>query len=453
MRRLASRSFRWERDVARRESAEDQAPIGETRTKRTARSRARLFVCGPSILAYVSPPSVLDFFREAKWLTPERARGWCRVLAAVTAIGVVVWVAFSRDGVDHDGKPLGTDFASFWIAARLAREGHVSAVYDPSLYAAVQERLFPTMSGRYMYPYPPPFLLLCLPLAFLAYLPALVAWLGATFVPFFTCVRRILPERWAILPVFAFPAVFANLGHGHNGFLTAACLGGAMILAEERPYLAGLCLGFLIFKPHLALVAPFALLAARRWRVIAGAATSAITFCALSLAVLGGDAWRGFRQMTRLSRSIVEQGLAEYWKMQSVFSAVRLVHGGIRLAYAVQIVVAIGVLALVVKTALRRPGAEAEGALVVAATPLCIPYIMDYDLVLLALPLAWTLARARASAWEPWEKIVLFAAYVLPLVARPLAMAAALPLAPVVLGALFAIVLRRVRREETTPVT
>ncbi len=393
--------------------------------------------------------SAVGALRDAAWLTPERARDWCRVLAGVTGVGIVIWIALSHEGIDREGKPLGTDFVSFWAAARLARDGHTAWVYDPALYGAALESLFPKMAGRYMYPYPPPFLLLCLPFASLPYLPALAAWLAAGFAPFFVCMRRLLPDRRALLPILAFPGVLANLGHGHNGFVTAACLGGCMLLLEARPFTAGLCLGILIFKPHLLLAAPFALIAARRWRVIAGAATSATAFCAASWLVLGADAWLGFRRMTSLSRAIVEQGIAEYWKMQSVFSSVRLLHGSIALAYSLQLAVVAVVLVVVVKVAARRPGARAEGALLVAATLLCPPYLMDYDFVMLALPLAWVLGEAQGSRWEPWEKIVLLLAYALPLFARPLAMAAGVPVSPFVLLALLAVVARRATSSPT----
>ena len=40
-----------------------------------------------------------------------------------------------------------------------------------------------------------------------------------------------------ILWATEFPAVFINAGHGQNGFLTAALLGGGLVLLEKRPML------------------------------------------------------------------------------------------------------------------------------------------------------------------------------------------------------------------------
>ena len=381
---------------------------------------------------------------DADWLTSERARAWCRILAVLSAVAAIAWVSLSRGGLDPLGQPLGTDFLSFWTASRLTLDGQPAAAYDPATHAAAQHALFPaSTAGYFAFFYPPTFLILCLPLAAIPYLAALGVWLAAGFVALFACVRRLLPQGWSALPVVAFPAVLVNAGHGQNGFLSAACLGGAMLLLERRPFLAGACLGALVFKPHLLLGAPVALVAARRWPVVAGAATSALGLVAASWLVLGGDAWGGFVRSSPLARAVLEQGLVDHGKMGSVFAAVRLLHGGVNLAYAAQVVAAVAACALLAWTAASRPGAHAEGALLVAATPFCTPFLLSYDLVCLALPIAWVAAEAQRTGWRPWEKIVLLAVFTLPLILGPLALHAGVPVAPAVLGALLLVVARR----------
>jgi len=53
------------------------------------------------------------------------------------------------------------------------------------------------------------------------------------------------------------------------------------------------------------------------------------------------------------------------------------------------------------------------------------------------------LREGMRTGFRDWEKITLAAAFVLPAVSRTLATQAHLPLAPFVLAALFAVVLRR----------
>ena len=88
--------------------------------------------------------------------------------------------------------------------------------------------------------------------------------------------------------------MFVNAAHGQNGFLSAALIGGGLFAMDARPALAGVLFGAMAFKPHLALVIPFALVFARRWTTLLVAGATAAAFSALSLAAFGAPAWDGF---------------------------------------------------------------------------------------------------------------------------------------------------------------
>jgi len=391
---------------------------------------------------------MIPFLREARWLHPTRARAWCSVLAAMSALFILGLLATSHGGLDLAGKPLGTDFVSFWTASKLALEGHAASAYQPVLHLAVQRALFPQSVQTYAaFFYPPTFLLLCLPLALLPYLASLALWMCAGLAALLAALWRLLPQRWAILPMLAFPAVLDNLGHGQTGFIIAACFGWSAVLRRDRPFMAGMCLGLLVIKPHLLLAAPVLLLAGRQWRMIAGGVCSGGAMIAASWLVLGSSAWSGFQQDSALARATLEQGLVEPWKMQSLFAAVRLAHGGVDLAYALQALMAIVTLCLVARVAWRRPDPAGEGALLALSALLCTPFLLDYDLVCLAIPLAWIAAQVPRTGWFGWEKIVLLAAYLLPLVARLLGWITGIGITPIVMAALLWITLRRVAAE------
>jgi hypothetical protein len=76
---------------------------------------------------------------------------------------------------------------------------------------------------------------------------------------------------------------------------------------------------------------------------------------------------------------------------------------------------------------------------------LTTPFVLDYDFTLLAVPLAWLFAQARRSAFLPWEKTILLAAFVLPIVARLVGILTHVALAPWIIAALLWCVLRRAR--------
>ena len=91
----------------------------------------------------------------------------------------------------------------------------------------------------------------------------------------------------------------------------------------------------------------------------------------------------------------------------------------------------------------RKPGARAEGATLAAAACVVTPFLLDYDLMLTAIPLAWVAAEAERGRFLPWEKVILASAFLLPLVARALAIWVGVPVAPLVLIALLGVVVRR----------
>jgi hypothetical protein len=126
-----------------------------------------------------------------------------------------------------------------------------------------------------------------------------------------------------------------------------------------------------------------------------------------------------------------------------VFAGARLLGGGVVAAWAVQAVVASVAAGAVAVVARRRAGGAAEVATVAVAACLATPFLLDYDLMLLAVPLAWAGAAAERDGFLPWEKLVLALAFLLPMVGRAVGMTIGLPVAPLVVLALLAVVVRR----------
>ncbi len=386
----------------------------------------------------------LEPLRDASWLTHGRARAWCRILfLACLGLTLARWVLIAF-GVEFLGDARNVDFASFWAAGRLALEGHPDWAYIPARHAAAQAALPGTATGYAAFFYPPPFLLLCLPLALLGFLPALAAWLALTGAAWLAAIRRVLPAAAGWLPVLAFPPAWNNFWHGQNGFLSAALLCAGASALDRRPFLAGLYFGGLSFKPQLALVIGPALLAARRWTALAGTAVSAASLALASLLAFGRPTWAAFLANTDLARRTLETELVGSAKMISVFAAMRLLGAGLGTAYTAQAAAAIGAVLVLALLAARRPGGLAEGALMGAAAMLASPFLLDYDLMLLSLPMAWLLAAATRDGFLPWEKLALAAAFPLALLARTVATRYGLPLAPFVCAGLLIVVTRRV---------
>ena len=243
--------------------------------------------------------------RDADWLNAERARAYPRLLLAASLALALIWIAIAvvHGGVDAAGKPLGTDFVSFWTASQLTLQGRAVEAYDFAAHWAAQKALFGPDVGYAAFFYPPPYLIVCAPLAALPYFWSLAIWLFATGLAYWRALRAWAGPHFEAAVLFAFPAFLSNAGHGQNGFLSAALLGGGALLLSRRPVVAGLLFGALVFKPQLALMIPFALIAARRWTTLAVTAATAAAICVTSWGIWGEAVWRAFFDAAPLARA------------------------------------------------------------------------------------------------------------------------------------------------------
>ncbi len=268
---------------------------------------------------------MLEALRSGSFLTRQRLRVYCALLLIAYAVAITALLATSEGIVDRAGRPLGTDFADVYAAGRLALAGKAGRAYDFAAHHAMQKEI----SGRadipyYGWHYPPMFLLLAAALALLPYLAALFVYQAATLVPYLAVVRQIAGQPQAWLPALAFPAVFVNVTHGHNGFITAALLGGALMVLDARPLLAGVLIGCLAYKPQFGLLIPLALAATGRWRTIAAAAATVLAIAALTCAAFGTDVFAAFWESLPMTRRVILEGAPGFHKIQSVYAALRL---------------------------------------------------------------------------------------------------------------------------------
>jgi hypothetical protein len=372
---------------------------------------------------------MLRMLKDGSWLTRERRR-LVALISGAMSLALLLFLSLTSHGtLDRWGRPLGTDFSDVYAAGRMALAGNAPDAWNWDRHYAVQQAVHHDAGVPfYGWHYPPPFLLLAALLAFLPYLPALLVWQGATLSAAAMVVRRIVPGRDTLLLAVAAPITFVCLGHGQNGFLTAALLGGGLLLIERRPLVAGLLLGCLVYKPQFALVVGPLLLVIGNKRAIAGAAGSSLLLVAATMALWGWPVWAAFLESLPLTRQVVIEGGATGWgKIDSPFAMIRMWGGGIGLAYAIQ--GAATLLAIAAALWLARSAARPlRNAAVAAAALLSTPYVLDYDFVLLGLGSAFLVRDAVGRGFLSWEKSLLALVWIAPLFARQAATIALLPL-------------------------
>ena len=390
--------------------------------------------------------------RSGEWLTPARARGYSLILLGLYVLAVAGWIASSDGLIDRNGKPLGTDFSNVYAAGELTWQHHAAEAYQPGLQHAAEKAVF---GGRevpfYGWHYPPFFFAVAVTVAAMPYGWGLSIWLATSLLAYLAAMRAILPRPETLLIAAAFPAVFVNIGHGQNGFLTTALLGGALHLLDRRPWLAGVLIGLLTYKPQFGMLIPIALLASGRWRTIGAAVTTIAGLLALSFVTLGGDVWHAFaNSMTFTQTVVLEQGGTGWEKIQSIFSAVRMWGGSVQLAYAVQIALAALLAASLAWLWHSDAAFELKAAALAVGSLLATPYVLDYDLVVLGLAIAYFARLGLRQGFRPCEISLLAAAWIAPLLSRGLAEVTAMPLGLLVLLALYAFILRRAARDHNS---
>jgi len=196
------------------------------------------------------------------------------------------------------------------------------------------------------------------------------------------------------------------------------------------------------------LLIPLVLIATGRWKTFAAAgATVALLVLAATLA-FGTDVWTAFIDGSRFTREVVlEAGDTGWHKIQSVFAWARMWGAPVPADCAVQMVVTL-VLALGV-TWLWRSAAPAplKAAGLIVAALLCTPYSLDYDLMVLAPAIAFWASDGLSRGFRSFEKTMLAALWIVPLIARSFAAATLIPLTAPLLLAAFALLLHHAAEE------
>jgi alpha-1,2-mannosyltransferase len=288
------------------------------------------------------------------------------------------------------------DFLSYWAAAVLAASGSPADAYDVALHHAVQQSAF-AFDTKLPFAYPPPYLLLLVPLGLLPYALSAGVWIAATLAAYVAAVRRLMPD-WAGAAI-AFPPVAICGISGQNGMLTAALFMAGLAVLGARPFVAGVIFGCIAIKPQLGILLPLAFIAGREWRAFAGATVAVLTMIAASLIAFGAAPWLGFFGQSGLFASIATDGLVGWHKMASVYTSLRLAGLANEAAWALHVVCAIAGAVAVWQVWRGTTDAITRGAILAPASLLISPYLYVYDQILLIISLYWLARQAVSHRW------------------------------------------------------
>ena len=296
-----------------------------------------------------------------------------------------------------EGAPRLSDFAVFWAAAKQILQGNALDIYNGAHQVAYESSLLGQQAtARMVFPYPPTTLLFIWPLGLIDYLQAWLAFLAIGAGAWFFVLRSITRDSLSALGMtFALGAATYNLQLGQNGFVTAALLCGSIVALPRNRTLAGVLIGLLAFKPHIAVGAFLGLLVLREWKALAVSVGVVVILAALSTLVFGWQIWPAFLAgdagfATGAAREIAS---GPSFLQQSVFSVLAPRFGvGIALAAHFLFAGAVFLLAAQFKDwKQRRPA-------LIVATFLLAPFSFLYDATALTGAAALLLRNARSGA-------------------------------------------------------
>lgn len=332
--------------------------------------------------------------------------GWIDVLALL-ALGCCVLLlgirfVLMREPVQGQ-RPLFLDFEDFHLVGRMALHGQIAAAYARATMWPPQ-----VAEGAVIYlpwTYPPQFDLMVGGLALLPKAWAYVGFTALSLAGYLWVLGRIAGRHWTLVALAMIPAIMICVDCGQNGFLTATLAGLFALASLAGRNVAGLPLGLMVVKPHLALGLGVLALAERRWRIVGIATAVVLASGVLATFAFGLGIWPAFLSGVAEAAEWMRGHIYPFYRMTSLYSVLYPAGLTAGLALALQGAVAIMACGAIIWTVRRNFAAEVRLGVAMLASLAFTPYVYDYDMPMLGVALA--LLAPRILACAGWAELVL----------------------------------------------
>lgn len=303
-----------------------------------------------------------------------------------------------------------TDWPAFYSAGTLVRTGDAAHLYDASVQAATQHRLFGEGYTPFGYALPAFVAFLFAPLSWLSFAQSYFVWLAINVALLAALVR--LSWSWLSELPAALRAVFlacatsiavlvAVLAGQVDLFVLSGFAACYALLRSGRPFAGGSMLALALVKPHLAIALLLLLLVKRQWRALGGFAAVAAPLLVVP-PLLSGPAL--LADQARLLVSYTNSDTAYRVNAESMINirgAVSSVTGSsdVWLWLPLLVVIAAVALYVAVRVWLELPALHPQSWALAFALPLLYsPHVHVQTIVLLLGATALFLAADRSSA-------------------------------------------------------
>jgi hypothetical protein len=332
------------------------------------------------------------------------------ILAVLAMLALVSAVLFQAPEMLGRKKVL-TDFDSFYIAGTMADHGQAAAAYDSAKMLTAQQEVTGTRSFM-PWTYPPPYTLLMAGFALLPIGFAYLLFIVGSLIFYLVVMRRIAGEYLPGVLIAILPVIVLIVRTGQNGFLVGGLVGCFLLAFLRRSQSAGVPLGLMILKPHLAAGIALLALLGRRWTAMAIAAGIVVAALAAATLAFGSGIWPAFLGGVHDASQFLAKGYYPLFRMSSVYAAVRALGGPPAAALAAHCVVALAALGFLFHVWRRGYEPRVLAAVACAVALLVSPYSYDYDLAILGVGIAFVLPRIIEHSSPSELRLLLFLSWI-----------------------------------------
>jgi hypothetical protein len=318
------------------------------------------------------------------------------VLAVTAALASCSSVLFQQPGLLGRDKEL-VDFDAFYIAGLMAERGQAVETYDAAAMMAAQHEFSGTIDFM-PWTYLPPYLLVVQMLAQLPIGFSFLAFFAVNFGVYLLVVRRIAGSYLPGVLIAILPTLLTLTRTGQNGFLTAGLIGAFLLAFTERRRIAGVPLGIMIIKPHLAAAIALLALLDRRWSTIAISGGVVVASLVAATAAYGMAIWPAFLDGIGDAGQFLAAGYYPLHRMSSIYTAALSMGGSPTVALAVHLAGALGAVGLLVRAYVRRWEPRHLAATACVSSVFISPYNYDYDLAIIGIAIAFVLREILGKA-------------------------------------------------------
>lgn len=306
------------------------------------------------------------------------------LMLCLAAFAAFMAVAYQQRP-DHGWNP--SDFDIFHLAGQTVWLGSFGDAYRSEAFFALQSETS-TVPSTMPWTYPPQFGLVAATLAVLPVWLAYLVFTSASLGAYLLLLRRIAGPHFPTLVLTLLPVLMVGIWTGQNGFLTGSLVGLFALLALRGSARAGLPLGLMVIKPHLAVGLGILLLLSRRWGWLVQAVGVTAGTALLATLAFGAGIWPAFLDGVRESKALLAEGSYSLHRMTSAYSVLRSLDIDAQVALGLHLGLALCGLAMVQVVVVRRWQLRRVLAVATLSSQMVSPYIYDYDMTLLGVALA-----------------------------------------------------------------